>query len=92
MDICKDIEITKERDRALKLSPEVRLMAEKSPELLNDVYRDISDALGMDIALEIYCLFKGQQICFPIRFFNPEMIHKKIIAEYDGTNIRQLAI
>lgn len=61
-------------------------------EMLNDVYRDISDLLGMDIAHEIFCLFKGQQISFPIRFFNPAMIREMIAAEYDGTNARQLAV
>ena len=67
-------------------------MAESSPELLNTVYREISEKLGMDTALEIYRMFKGQQISFPVRFFNPVMIQQAIIEEYDGTNIRLLAI
>jgi Mor family transcriptional regulator len=67
-------------------------MAENDPELLNSVYREISERLGMDTAMEIYQLFKGQQICFPIRFFNPIRIQKYIVQEYDGTNVRTLAI
>ena len=67
-------------------------MAETAPELLNSVYREISEKMGVDTAQEIYQLFKGQQICFPVRFFNPEQIRKYIAEEYDGTNIRALAV
>lgn len=67
-------------------------MAVNDPELLNIVYREISENLGMDTAMSIYQMFKGQQISFPVRFFNPEKIKQIIVQEYDGTNIRMLAI
>lgn len=67
-------------------------MTENDPELLNNVYREISEKLGMDTAMNIYQLFKGQQICFPIHFFNPARIQKCIVQEYDGFNIRTLSI
>ena len=67
-------------------------MAEKDSELLNSVYKEIADNLGMDAAMDIYKLFKGQQITFPVRFFNPARIQRIIIQEYDGTNIKALAI
>ncbi len=66
-------------------------MAIKDPELLNTVYKEISERLGMDTAMEIYRMFKGQQISFPVRFFNPAKIQKLIIEEYDGTNLKILA-
>lgn len=67
-------------------------MAEKNPELLNSVYKEISEKLGMDAAMEIYQMFKGQQVSFPMRFFSPMQIQKCILQEYDGSNIRILAI
>ncbi len=67
-------------------------MAENDPELLNTVYKEISEKLGMNTAMSIFQMFKGQQISFPTRFFNPVMIQQAIIQEYDGTNIRMLAI
>ena len=67
-------------------------MAEQDVELLNTVYREISEKMGMDTATEIYQLFKGQQINFPVRFFNPNRIHQIIAKEYDGTNLRTLAM
>lgn len=76
----------------LKLSQEVMRMAENDPELLNAVYKEISEKMGMDAAMEIYRLFKGQQISFPMRFFNPDRIQKIIVQEYDGSNIKTLAI
>ena len=37
-------------------------------ELLNAVYKEINEKLGVDIAMSIYQMFKGQQINFPVRF------------------------
>jgi len=67
-------------------------MGKQEIELLNSVYKEISEKLGMDAAMEIYQMFKGQQINFPVRFFNPARIQQIIVKEYDGTNIRALAM
>lgn len=77
--------------KGLQWDKEVMKMAENNPELLNTVYREISEKLGMDTAMNIYQMFKGQQISFPVRFFNPKKIQQLIVSEYDGTNIRLLA-
>ncbi len=66
-------------------------MDERDNELLNSVYKEIADVLGMDVAMDIYKMFKGQQISFPVRFLNPARIQKIIIQEYDGTNVKALA-
>lgn len=87
-----DNEIRHGQCNLLKLSKEVMRMAENDPELLNTVYREISEKLGMDTAMEIYQMFKGQQINFPVRFFNPAKIQQIIVQEYNGTNVRTLAI
>lgn len=88
----KDNGILLEKMGVLNLSKEVMHMAENDPELLNTVYKEISEKLGMNTAMSIYQMFKGQQISFPTRFFNPAMIQQAIIQEYDGTNVRLLAI
>ena len=92
MDKHKDNGILLENTNPLKLSKEVMRMAVSDPELLNAVYKEISEKLGMDTAMSIYQMFKGQQISFPVRFFNPEKIQQIVVQEYDGTNIRTLAI
>ena len=91
MDKCKDFGIRLEKSNLVEFSKEVMLMAEQDSELLNTIYKEISEKLGMDIAMEIYQIFKGQQINFPVRFFNPTRIQQIIVKEYDGTNIRTLA-
>ena len=88
----KDNGILLAQSNPLKLSKEVMRMAVSDPELLNTVYKEISEKLGMDTAMSIYQMFKGQQISFPVRFFNPEKIKQIIVREYDGENIRTLAI
>ena len=92
MDKFKDFGIGLANYNLLDLSKEVMRMAETDPDLLNTVYREIGEKLGMDAALEIFRMFKGQQINFPVRFFNPARIQQIIAEEYDGTNIRALAI
>ena len=67
-------------------------MGDYDEQLLNSVYKEISEKLGLDTAMEIYRLFKGQQISFPVRFFSTASIRKCIIREYDGTNVKTLAI
>lgn len=91
-DKYKTFGIGLENSHLLNLSKEVMWMAESDSELLNTVYKEVSERLGMDTAMEIYQMFKGQQINFPIRFFNPARIQQIIVQEYDGTNIRTLAI
>ena len=87
----KDFGIRLEKSNLVEFSAEVMQMADQDSELLNTIYREVSERLGMDIAMDIYQMFKGQQICFPVRFFNPTRIQQIIVKEYDGTNIRTLA-
>ena len=74
----KDNGILLGNSKVLKLSKEVMLMAENDTEMLNSVYKEVSERLGIDVAMEIYKMFKGQQISFPVRFLNPERTKKKL--------------
>ena len=69
MDNYKDFGIILAHWKGLQCDKEVMKIAENDPELLNYVYREISEKLGMDTAMSIYQMFKGQQIRFPVRFF-----------------------
>ena len=64
---------------------------EKEPELYNTVYREISEIVGLDATLKIYLRFKGEQVNFPVRLYNPHLIQQNIIKEFDGTNLTELA-
>ena len=92
MDKSKDKRIILENLEVLKCDKEVICMAENNSQLLNNVYREISEKMGMDAAMQIYQMFKGQQISFPARFFSPVKVQEMIVKEYDGKNIRTLAI
>ena len=63
----------------------------KEVELYNDIYKEISEIVGLDATLKIYLRFKGQQVSFPMRLYSPHMIQQSVIKEYDGTNIAELA-
>ena len=60
-------------------------------EYLNGVYNEIANTLGIEAAVTLYSTYRGQQITFPVNLFTSEFIALRIVAEYDGKNIRQLA-
>lgn len=63
----------------------------KEIELYNAIYKELSEIIGLDATLKVYMRFKGEQVTFPVRLYNPSMIQQKVILEYDGTNIAELA-
>ena len=58
---------------------------------LADVYMEIADKIGVDAAIAIHEMFKGQQIMFPQKLYNKEYIHCYIKENYNGRNVRELA-
>lgn len=59
--------------------------------MYSGVYREISDLLGTEAMRKLYRHFRGQQVSFPIRLYDPQKIRQSVIREYDGTNLRELA-
>ena len=62
----------------------------KDIDILNDIYKEISEMIGIENTLKIYNHFKGQQVSFPIRLYNPQLIKDAIIKDFNGTNIKEL--
>ena len=60
-------------------------------DIVDSIYKELSELVGLDATLKIYLRFKGQQVSFPVRLYNPQMIQQSVIKEYDGTNIAELA-
>ena len=92
MDKHTDNVFCSEKNSVVKSPCEVVLLDEKNIELLNSVYKDINDEFGIDVAMRMYQLYKGTQVNFPMRFLNPELVKRKILEEFDGTNLKQLAV
>ncbi|MCD8390339.1 MAG: Mor transcription activator family protein [Firmicutes bacterium] len=66
-------------------------MGEYDVNLFNKVYREISEELGVEAALTIHHMFKGTQVCFPVRFLDSQCVKGMIIKEYNGKNVAALA-
>ena len=90
MDKYKDNGILLVHDKVLNYRGEADTM-KKEIELYNDIYKEISEIVGLEATLKIYLRFKGQQISFPVRLYNPHLIQQNVIKEYDGSNISELA-
>lgn len=84
MDKRKDNEILLATKNLLEFVVGVVDLAKLDAELLNNVYREISEATGTDVAIEMYRLFKGQQITFPVRFLNPRAERKGLPRHEEG--------
>ena len=82
MDKHKDNGILLATNNLVKFVAGVMDLSKPDNELLNNVYREISEATGIDTALELYRLFKGQQVTFPVRFLNPACVKQRIVEEY----------
>ena len=90
MDKHKENGISLVHDKVLEYRGEVNTM-KKEIELYNEIYKEFSEILGLEATLKIYLRFKGQQISFPVRLYNPHLIQQNVIKEYDGNNIAELA-
>lgn len=91
MDKHKENGVTLVRNKVVEYGNEEVDILTKEAELYNTVYKEISEIIGLDDTLKIYLRFKGQQVSFPVRLYNPHLIQQNVIKEYDGTNVKELA-
>ena len=61
-------------------------------EHFSGVYSDIAALLGLDAAIKLHEHYKGQQLFFPMELYSKEFIRSQIIEEYNGYNVKQLAV
>ena len=59
-------------------------------DIYNDIYKEISEMIGIENTLKIYNHFKGQQVSFPVRLCNSKLARERIVNEFTGTNIKEL--
>lgn len=60
-------------------------------ESFTGIYREIARAISVDVAVEMYNLFRGQQIIFPQRLYDQDFIVTYVKENYNGHNIRELS-
>lgn len=70
---------------------EVIIIGVEEINALNEVYKELVDLIGYDNTMILYTHFKGQQVTFPIKLFNPDCVCEMIKQQYDGTNAKKLA-
>ena len=61
-------------------------------ENLNGAYGEIANLLGTDAALKLHAKYRGTQIFFPVELLSRDFIATQIVEEYNGHNVRDLAI
>lgn len=58
---------------------------------LMGVYKEIAEILDVDSAYKIFQSMRGQQVCFPQRFYDTEKVKSIVKKEYNGGNAKELA-
>lgn len=67
----------------------VEVKAEKDD--LMGVYKEIAEILDVDSAYKLFKELRGQQICFPQRFYDSKKVKDIVRSEYTGNNAKELA-
>lgn len=60
-------------------------------ESFTGIYKEIARSISVDVAIEMYNLFRGQQVVFPQRLYDQSFIVAYVKENYDGHNIRELS-
>lgn len=58
----------------------------------NTIYREFAKIIGVESTLEIFENYHGTQINFPMRLVSSDHIKQVVLNEYDGTNLKELAM
>ncbi len=61
-------------------------------ENLNGSYCELASVLGVEAVLKIHAKYRGTQVFFPVELFSRDFIQEQIINEYNGNNVRELAV
>ena len=65
---------------------------DESFEKFSTLYKEIAELIGEENTIILYNHFKGQQVSFPLHLYSGEYIKKCIYEEYNGSNVRGLAL
>jgi Mor family transcriptional regulator len=60
-------------------------------DMYNSVYKDLIELIGIECTLKIYSQYNGQQLSLPKRLYSKAYVERKVVEEYNGSNIKQLA-
>ncbi|MGL6058835.1 MAG: Mor transcription activator family protein [Culicoidibacterales bacterium] len=60
-------------------------------EKYSGIYQDMVEQLGEETTVQIFNVYKGQQITFPMRFYSQEYVITYLKENYNGKNIQELS-
>lgn len=58
----------------------------------NTIYREFAKIIGVESTLKIFENYHRTQINFPMRLVSSDHIKQVVLNEYDGTNLKELAM
>lgn len=61
-------------------------------EYLSSAYSELANLIGIDAVLKIHATYRGQQVFFPVDLFSKAYVKKQIVEEYNGSNVKQIAL
>ncbi|MBQ8167203.1 MAG: Mor transcription activator family protein [Lachnospiraceae bacterium] len=62
------------------------------PDCFAGIYKDIAMYISVETAINMFHLFQGQQVTFPMRLYDASIIANIIVKEYEeGADIKELS-
>ena len=58
---------------------------------LMGIYKEIAEILDIESAYKLFKELRGQQVCFPQRFYDRNKVKEIVKKEYTGNNTKELA-
>jgi len=58
--------------------------------LLQETYAQLYDLLGAELTQEVFDLYRGRQISFPMRLYDRQKVAQRLVQEYNGHNLPEL--
>ena len=58
---------------------------------LNGIYKEFAEVLGFEVTQLIFKYFKGLQVTFPTKLLSKNYVERKVVEEYNGSNMKELA-
>lgn len=62
-----------------------------SADEFNEIYKELSELIGIENTLKLYRHLKGQQVSFPVRLYSKDFVTRTVKKEYNGKNSKSLA-
>lgn len=61
-------------------------------QVFTGIYNELAEIMETDQVMLIYKNLRGQQVTFPKKLYTQDYVMEQVMSEYDGKNLKKLAV